>query len=470
MLQIPAKNEVKLEEIKEENTAEEQQREEDDDDDQTSTDCLNSVCNAAEQQMLQIPVKNEVKLEIKEETTAEEQQRDDVFISSEPCRDKPIQCGPEAPNTTKKIILDNDSFKDYCVREDDTKTWAILDSCLDISFPQFGSEDLFNSTPDTSLNALLDFSSSPDTATLPASNTTGALLPATLPASNTTGALLPATLPASNTTGALLPATLPATLPASNSTGALLPASLPASNTTGALLPATLPASNSTGALLPASPPACLPASNTNGALSTSAPPMREPCGQKCRRKCSEKFSEEWRKKIWVMYWNMDYTEKRAFMFCNITQLPTARLFVPKGTSRRSRSFVYRLKNEDQVPQQVCKNFFLATLGYHPTNDSLVLSVMRREMGNEEIPKDQRGRHTPGNKLDLQPLLDHIESFHPSASHYRREHAPHRRYLPSYISIKLMYADWLEKGNRCSYETYRKAVRHQLHKAWRGGM
>ncbi|XDV29395.1 hypothetical protein PO909_032529 [Leuciscus waleckii] len=302
----------------------------------------------------------------------------------------------------KRRHQEQDSFKDYCVREDDTKTWTILDSCLDISFPEFGSEDLFNSTPDTSLNVLLDFSRSPDTATLPVSNTTGALVPATLPVSNTTGELVPAT------------------------------------------------------------PPACLPATNTTGALSTLAPPMREPCGQKCRRKCSEKFSEEWRKKIWAMYWNMDYTEKRAFMFCNITQLPTARLFVPKGTSRRSRSFVYRLKNEDQVPQQVCKNLFLATLGYHPTNDSLVLSVMRSDMGNERITKDQRGRHTPpGNKLDLQPLLDHIESFHHSVSHYRREHAPHHRYLPSDISIKLMYADWLEKGNRCSYETYRKAVRQR---------
>ncbi|XP_051947142.1 zinc finger protein 880-like [Xyrauchen texanus] len=53
--------------------------------DQISTECQTSVCNAGEQQMLQIPVKNEVKLEeIKEEITAEEQQREeDDFISSE---------------------------------------------------------------------------------------------------------------------------------------------------------------------------------------------------------------------------------------------------------------------------------------------------------------------------------------------------------------------------------------------------
>jgi len=79
--------------------------------------------------------------------------------------------------------------------------------------------------------------------------------------------------------------------------------------------------------------------------------------------------------------------------------------------------------------------------------------------GNEMITRDQRGRHTPSNKLDMQPFYDHIESFHPSVSHYRREHAPHRRYLPSDVNIKLMYADFLEKGNSCSYESYRKAVK-----------
>ncbi|KAI4821747.1 hypothetical protein KUCAC02_007331 [Chaenocephalus aceratus] len=74
-------------------------------------------------------------------------------------------------------------------------------------------------------------------------------------------------------------------------------------------------------------------------------------------------------------------------------------------------------------------------------------------------PKDQRGRHAPANKLDQKPLHEHIESFHPTVSHYRREHAPWRRYLPSDISMKLMYADYIEKDNKCSYESYRKAVK-----------
>ncbi|KAJ4947838.1 hypothetical protein JOQ06_009869 [Pogonophryne albipinna] len=104
--------------------------------------------------------------------------------------------------------------------------------------------------------------------------------------------------------------------------------------------------------------------------------------------------------------------------------------------------------------------FFLSTLGYHPTNDSLVLSVMGKDISTPLAPpKDQRGRHAPANKLDQKPLHEHIESFHPTVSHYRREHAPWRRYLPSDISMKLMYADYIEKDNKCSYESYRKAVK-----------
>ncbi len=90
----------------------------------------------------------------------------------------------------------------------------------------------------------------------------------------------------------------------------------------------------------------------------------------------------------------MEYTDRRAFMFHSVSQLPTTKFCVDGKTSLRGRSFDYRLKNEDQVPQQVCKTFFLATLGYYPANDSLILSVMGKDIENEVIPRDQRGRHT----------------------------------------------------------------------------
>lgn len=54
-------------------------------------------------------------------------------------------------------------------------------------------------------------------------------------------------------------------------------------------------------------------------------------------------------------------------------------------------------------------------------NDSLVMTMMGKESSKPLAPpQDQRGRQAAANKLDTQPLLDHIESFHPTVSHYRR--------------------------------------------------
>ena len=75
--------------------------------------------------------------------------------------------------------------------------------------------------------------------------------------------------------------------------------------------------------------------------------------------------------------------------------------------------------------------------------------------------KGMRGKHTPGNKLVMDVVRDHIEQFNPSISHYRREHAPNRRYLPSDINVRYMFADFKEKHphDKCSYESYRKQIR-----------
>lgn len=74
-------------------------------------------------------------------------------------------------------------------------------------------------------------------------------------------------------------------------------------------------------------------------------------------------------------------------------------------------------------------------------------------------PEDQRGRQAAVNKLDVKTIDNHIESFNPCVSHYRWEHAPNRRYLPSDITIRMMHSDYVHKGNTCSYETYRKIVK-----------
>ena len=76
------------------------------------------------------------------------------------------------------------------------------------------------------------------------------------------------------------------------------------------------------------------------------------------------------------------------------------------------------------------------------------------------VQDSKRGKHTPANKKDTELIKEHITSFHPCISHYRRAHAPHRLYLPSDITVKMMYDDFKVKhpNFHCCYQTYRKVV------------
>ncbi|CAL8265021.1 unnamed protein product [Gadus morhua 'NCC'] len=117
-----------------------------------------------------------------------------------------------------------------------------------------------------------------------------------------------------------------------------------------------------------------------------SAPRMRPraPCGVKCRRQCSTHFSEEQRMTICREFWGLSYKDKRAFVFHSVSQM--GREKVCARPSRRGRTFVYRLKDAKENPHQVCKLFYLSTLGYHPGNDSIVLSVIGKEMSTALAP------------------------------------------------------------------------------------
>jgi hypothetical protein len=55
-----------------------------------------------------------------------------------------------------------------------------------------------------------------------------------------------------------------------------------------------------------------------------------------------------------------------------------------------------------------------------------------------EVTIDKIGRHPKYSKFDRELIKQHVESFSPSISHYRREYAPNRKYLPSDLTITKM--------------------------------
>ena len=60
---------------------------------------------------------------------------------------------------------------------------------------------------------------------------------------------------------------------------------------------------------------------------------------------------------------------------------------------------------------------------------------------------DQRGKHIPSNKFDkdtVKAVIDHINKFTPSISHYRRMHAPYRLYIPPEFNVTYMQNDYCQ--------------------------
>ena len=156
------------------------------------------------------------------------------------------------------------------------------------------------------------------------------------------------------------------------------------------------------------------------------------------------------------------YDERRAWIFSHISVRDTKRRVLQQTSDRnRTCSRFYCLPDQDGEDHFVCLTFFLRTLGY---TSPKIIKHMLSKCNPQSIttPHDQRGRHAPANKLSEASnnlIEQHILSYHPAVSHYRREHAPRRRYLPPELSIKGMYDDFnMKHPDLCSIETYRRKI------------
>ncbi|XP_031333901.1 uncharacterized protein LOC116163910 [Photinus pyralis] len=187
---------------------------------------------------------------------------------------------------------------------------------------------------------------------------------------------------------------------------------------------------------------------------------VKQSCPVTCKVKCSSIITPERRKEINKQYWCLPTTqEKKTFVLSSVSKKPVTRRTTCSPNSRRSFTNEYFLKNADGTSLRVCKTFFLATLGYEKNNDK-ILQSLSKQTTNISSSHDKRKGRIPANKVDHEVIVKHIESFEPSISHYRREHAPNRRYLPSDLTITKMHEDFVKKHQnfKCSYDLYRSEV------------
>lgn len=180
---------------------------------------------------------------------------------------------------------------------------------------------------------------------------------------------------------------------------------------------------------------------------------VKEPCN--CKKKCQEKISHSRRVEINKHFWNLDYIAQKLYIRSQST------VATPRTTNLSSAAVRlavnYFLRNETGLNCQVCQHFFLTTLGFKTNNNTVVRNALEREFPIG----DGRGRHVNHLKFDESLVVDHIMGFHPESSHYRREHAPFRLYLPSDVmTISKMHKFFVASNPNkpCSYDYYRKVV------------
>ena len=93
------------------------------------------------------------------------------------------------------------------------------------------------------------------------------------------------------------------------------------------------------------------------------------PCKPTCKRQCIEKIGQDRRETIHAQFWEMNYNERRAWIYDHVKRIATRR---PRSTTRgcynREFSRLYVLPNADGKDVFVCKIFFIRTLGYHSDN------------------------------------------------------------------------------------------------------
>ncbi|KAG5889200.1 hypothetical protein JTB14_000625 [Gonioctena quinquepunctata] len=191
---------------------------------------------------------------------------------------------------------------------------------------------------------------------------------------------------------------------------------------------------------------------------------VKTPCSSSCRLSCITNISEEQRKQLNHFFWSLNDEDRKYFMLHHTSSQPvkqrTVNESVPSNYKRQT-TFFYFLKNSQGSSCKVCKTFFLTTLGYNAANDK-PLETALGNIKDDSVsgPADKRCTNTPHNKIDDGPIKEHIFSFEPSISHYRREHTPNRFYLPSDLSITHLHTDFVEKNPSmiCSYDKYRKVL------------
>lgn len=118
------------------------------------------------------------------------------------------------------------------------------------------------------------------------------------------------------------------------------------------------------------------------------------PCNNYCKIGCHKLISPRRQQHIFKTYYSLDWSLKNAFVADKVFAKPLSKRLGNPTTSeeevtRRNRTRLYYLPNENGIKQIVCKNFFKRTLDI---SDGKISCVLNRMSGKGVLLYDGRGR------------------------------------------------------------------------------
>ncbi|EDS27200.1 conserved hypothetical protein [Culex quinquefasciatus] len=174
----------------------------------------------------------------------------------------------------------------------------------------------------------------------------------------------------------------------------------------------------------------------------------------RCHRNCNDHVSHDEVKAVNHAFWILDLEGQKNWIRQQVTRREISRRSTNwfENDLRKNTSFLFHLPTSNGTQVEVCRKKFLNAIGYGEDCGNMVYRCFTEGEDGLPVPS-RRGKHkrtTP--KRDA--VRAHILSYNPTISHYRRKHAPKRLYLPSDLTERAMYNDFVASSDAVSYALY----------------
>lgn len=185
-------------------------------------------------------------------------------------------------------------------------------------------------------------------------------------------------------------------------------------------------------------------------------------CKDSCRQQCRHSdLTITHRKALWTDFWTQNYVGRRRFLATCIDIKPVKRRTTTSSLATKNQSRFFYLPSINSNRLQVCKSTFLCTFGY--SNDSIITELCKYMKGDTpclSAVKEYRGENNNLRTIDREIIINHIKTYNPCISHYRRHNAPNILYLPRELTVKMMHDDFCSKNEKLiCQELYRSVLK-----------